>query len=257
MSNYTKDITLVIGDAHVDAKQASTKRGLRRFEHLNQYILDTMPNRIVIIGDFVTLDSLSAWDRDKRKKMELRRYFKDIEAGNKALDLMLANVPRDIELVYIMGNHEDRLDRYLDKDPTFDGAVDLVTDLDLVGRGFTRIIDYKKYYTHKGVGFTHVPIMENGKGVSGKYATSRALDCTDFSVVFGHTHKLDTACVHRHGAKHLQQALNVGCFFEHIDEYAVGSVTSYWRGIVELDHYSYGRVDITTTSIGKLQRMYK
>ena len=56
------DTTLVIGDAHVAPDQ-----NLRRFKWANQYIKDVGPDRIVIIGDFVTLDCFSEWDKDKRR----------------------------------------------------------------------------------------------------------------------------------------------------------------------------------------------
>ena len=56
--------------------------------------------------------------------------------------------------------------------------------------------------------------------------------------------------------KHLQQILNVGCFFEQDEEYIAGKMTNYWRGIVELDNYSYGRFDINTVSLGKLKELY-
>ena len=64
---------LVVGDAHVTNGQ-----NLRRFNWLNNYLNDNPPDYLVYIGDYLTLNSLSAWDRDKRKLMEDRRYFRDI-----------------------------------------------------------------------------------------------------------------------------------------------------------------------------------
>jgi len=75
-------------------------------------------------------------------------------------------------------------------------------------------------------------------------------------VCFGHTHNFDVAAVHRKNSTSLQQAINCGCFFEHIDEYAQGSMTNYWRGVLLLDHYDTNRADIEQWSMGRLKRVY-
>ena len=246
------DLTLVVGDTHIAPGQ-----NLSRATLLGKAINELRPKRVVFIGDFLNFDSLSAWDKDKRKLMEGRRYQKDIDSGRKFLDLMFAEKDKmsftKIEWILIEGNHEDRLWRYLDKQPLFDGAVDYRVDL---GIDHWKHIPYKQHYLHKGVYFTHVPIMENGRPVSGDTACKRSLGIYQHSVVFGHTHKLASVSVHRHGASHLNQALNVGCYFDHIDDYALGSVTSYWRGLVLIDHYKEGRFNWTPISLGKLRKVY-
>lgn len=253
MPTITHDTTLVVGDAHVAPGQ-----NLRRFQWANKFVKDCKPTRILLIGDFGNFDAFSAWDKDKRKMMEGRRYLKDVEVCNEALGMLLEGVDNRIPLVYTEGNHENRVDRYLEYHPELLGKIDVQRDI-LAGVAGTREVHYVKYkqdWTHRGVSFTHVPIQENGKPVAGKYATQKALSIYQNSVVFGHTHRWDVACEHRHNATHLNQALNVGCFFEHVDEYAKGSVTSYWRGLVLLDHYSNNRFDIATYSLGKLRDLY-
>lgn len=246
----TKDITLVIGDAHVDPKQ---RRGLDRFNALHNLILERKPSRLVIIGDFITLDSLSDWDKDKRRRLEGKRYYHDIQVGRDALGRMMGSgFDWKPELIFIEGNHEERLQRYLDRDPSFDGVVSIERDL----CPDWKYIPYKSQWKYKGVSFTHIPINEAGKALGGKNACQRSLEIYNNSVVFGHTHKLAVACVHRLSSPHLQQAVNVGCFFDHVDDYATGSVTSYWRGVVLLNHYSFNRMDVETISMGRLRQDY-
>lgn len=245
-----KDLTLVVGDAHVDPTQ---RKSLDRFDALHNFIVDRKPNRIVIIGDFITLDSLSEWDRDKRRRLEGKRYKADIDVGRDALNRMMrGGFNWEPELIFCEGNHEERLRRYLDRDPSFAGVVSVHADL----CPEWKFIPYKEQWKYKGVSFTHVPINESGKAIGGKNAVAKALEVYHNSVVFGHTHKLAVSCVHRLGSPHLQQAVNVGCFFDHVDDYALGSVTSYWRGIVLLDHYSFNRVDVETVSLGQLRARY-
>lgn len=256
MTGYTNDLSLVIGDCHVDPTQMKNG-GLRRFKWANRLIQDNPINRVIIMGDFVTLPSLSAWDADKRKRIENRRYSQDIASGNMALDLLLGSGGlAGIEYIYIEGNHEEWLPRYLEYDPTFDDCHSIKRDLMLVERGFKKVIPYKSDYIHRGMSFTHVPIMANGKPVGGKYATNKALEVYSNSVCFGHTHNFDVAAIHRKNSKSLQQAINCGCFFEHIDDYALGSMTNYWRGLLILNHYDTNRADIEQWSMGRLKRIY-
>lgn len=242
--------TLVVGDAHVDEHQ-----DLERFTALGKFLRATKPDNLVLIGDFLSLNCLSAWDRDKRQKMEGARYRAELEAGNEALD-RIGKLPSCTNRIFVEGNHEDRLTRYLAIDPVFHGVVDVEQDLDLRARGFSWV-PYKSDIVLGGVSFTHCPINGVGRAISNPNVAQKALRLYSNSVVFGHTHTLDHAAEHRHGSPHLQQALSVGCFFEHVDEYAKGSITNYWRGLVMLDQYSENRFDITTLSMSRLLKEYK
>lgn len=251
----TTDTTLVIGDAHVDPRQLRGD-GLRRFRWLNRYLQEHPPSRVVEIGDFLTCDSITHWDKDKPRRQEGKRFFKDVEALDTALGVLSSNkVGENIPFIKINGNHEDWINQYVDRHPEMEEMLDIEPCFDWAFDKVT-YVPYKSDWKHKGVSFTHVPIMENGRPVSGKNAVYRALDIYHNSVVFGHTHKLDMACVARHNSPHLNQAINVGCFFEHIDDYALGSVTSYWRGVVLLKHISNNRVDVETISMSQLKREY-
>lgn len=243
---------VVIGDAHTDATQS-----LRRFKALGNYIAATAPDYVISIGDFCTLDSLSEWDKSKRGKMEGRRYDLEIGAANRALDYLqhdgdLLDVSR---WYYIEGNHEQRLERYLDYDPVMKGRVGIEKDLMLKARKM-KFIPYKDHALVNGITFTHIPIAGNGKPISNPYVARKALSLYAGSVVFGHTHTLDHCAEHRHGSPHLNQSLAVGCFFEHIDEYARGSKTDYWRGIVTLTSYHKNRFDMETMSMSQLLRKH-
>lgn len=242
---------IVVGDAHVDEHQ-----DLERFDLLAALIRSEQPDYVVIIGDFLSLNCLSAWDRNKRLTMEGMRYWQEIEAGNIALDKMMKRIPKKTKIVFVEGNHEDRLTRYLETDPTFHGFVSVQKDLRLADRGI-EWVPYKDVYYINEVGFTHIPINGMGKGIGNPGVAQKALKLFHHSIVFGHTHTLDHAAEHRHGAPHLNQALSVGCFFYHIDEYAKGSKTDYWRGLCVLNIYSPNRFDVETWSLGRLETSFR
>lgn len=240
---------LVVGDAHVEANQ-----DLRRFGWINQAIHQMEPDGIIFMGDFLSLDALSEWDRDKRKLMEGRRYWKELEAGNKALDMALKGV--DLPVYFLMGNHEDRLDRYLEKHPELEGTgLEVSANLKLLERDITPVA-YKEHLLINGINFTHIPMAKHGHALSGANITTKALDLYNTSIVFGHTHKLEVHCKMRHGAAGLQQALNVGCFFEHHFDYVKGSPRDYWRGVCLLILTEPQRFDLITINLDRLRKEF-
>lgn len=241
---------LVVGDAHVDEHQS-----LSRFDVLGNKIRADAPDYVVIIGDFLSLNCLSEWDKNKRAKMENRRYHLEMDAGNEALDRAGLDGSQPTNVVYLGGNHEDREDRYFDQDPTFEGATNLVSSLKLKERKI-KFVPYRQVYTLGGVSFIHIPLASNGKPIGNPNVCQKALKLFHNSVVFGHTHTLDHAAEHRHGSPHLNQALAVGCFFEHVDDYAKGSMTNYWRGLVDMDIYSPNRFDFKTCSMRQLYDLH-
>lgn len=253
---------LTIGDCHVDEEQS-----LERFDVASKFILDQKPDYIILMGDFLTLNCLSAWDKDKRKRMEGKRYASEIDAGNEALDRLQYDVVQYNKRkkrnktkqykpvwVYIHGNHEDRLARYLEYDPTFDGTVSVSKDLKLEERGFVEV-PYREWYYINGIGFTHIPFNKTAP-IGGVDITRKAQMVTVSSCVFGHTHEQHLSHVHKEGMPHLQDTYNSGCFFDKKEDYVHGRVTNYWRGLSILHNWKEGRFDIDSYSLGRLERLF-
>lgn len=254
---------LVVGDCHIEAKE-----NVERFKWLGNLIARRQPDRIVTIGDFLTLDCLSSWNENKRLTMEGQRYQLEIQTGKQALDYMFAGVPEvnkvrkrrkkgpyEPRFHFIYGNHEYRLDRYIEQHPELQGAMDIERDLDLKSYG-AEVTKYHEYALHNNIMFQHIPFAKNGRPISGMNIARKALMLTNHSIVFGHTHCLNVESMHRTGSMHLQQALNCGCFFEHQPDYVAGAPTDYWRGVCILHNYSPMRFDLETISLRRLQTEY-
>lgn len=244
---------LVIGDAHVGSHD---NEDLSRFTLARNLIVDQKPDQIIIIGDFMDMACLSAWDKDKRKIMEGKRYEKEIAAGNESLDMLENKWPKNYKphKEFIEGNHSQRISRYLEINPTFDGKINLYKDIKLGERNW-HWTDYKQYYTDNEIGFTHVP-FDKAKEISGQYVEYKAFNTTIKSVVFGHTHNLATCNRKLEGQLDLQQSLNVGCFFDRDPDYVHGKRKDYWRGLVLLNCWKPGRFDIQTFDLDRLKQIY-
>ena len=93
---------LVISDLHAPYHhKEALKIALMRGKEIE---VDT----ILINGDFVDFYSVSFWQKDPRK----RNFKKELDIVYDILDLMRDQFP-DAEIIYKVGNHEERYERYM------------------------------------------------------------------------------------------------------------------------------------------------
>ena len=109
---------LIIPDSH-----AKTAVGVRRYKALGKLINDYQPETIVQLGDWADMESLSSYDRGK-KAFEGRRYRKDIDAANSALEVMHNEIKyKPKNLFWLWGNHEHRIDRAIEESSHLEGVI--------------------------------------------------------------------------------------------------------------------------------------
>ena len=108
---------------------------LEHLLHAGKYIADKKPDIIVHLGDHWDMPSLSSYDKGK-KSFEGRRYKDDIDSGNLAMDLFMQPIRKEIKrlkrnkkkqwnprMVFLMGNHENRINRAIDSDAILEGVI--------------------------------------------------------------------------------------------------------------------------------------
>lgn len=109
---------LVIGDLQ-------QKKGCptRHLEWIAQAVNDYKPDVLVQIGDAFDMESLSSHDGAGSLKMEGLRYEDDIAAGNQAFDILNKNITHKCKKYFFYGNHEQRIERAINKDPRLVGTI--------------------------------------------------------------------------------------------------------------------------------------
>lgn len=228
MQRARQETTLVIGDAHNAPKQ-----NLRRFDALNRWIKRERPSRIVIIGDWVDMPSLSRFDVTGSKALEGTRIAADIAVGVEAFERLVTGLG-SLPVIFCEGNHEERIKRMEEEHPKLEGS--FLTLERLLGRRCL-YLPYREYWTAPdGLAFTHVP--HNGeKPIASTTGARKVLASSAGSVVWGHTHQLDFATAKRNGGPQIY-GLNVGCFIEPRDDpgYMLGRIKDWWRGVVLIRH---------------------
>lgn len=100
---------------------------------IGEFIIDKRPDTIICLGDFFDFPSLSSYDRGKLAAHG-RSVQQDLEAGYEAMEILLRPLrtlqekqsqnkkrvyrPR---MVFLLGNHEERLMRHVQSHPELDG----------------------------------------------------------------------------------------------------------------------------------------
>ena len=257
---------VVVGDAHITPGQS-----LGRFRALGNYLLETRPDDVVLMGDFVSMESLSSFDKKGGLRLEGTRIGADVAVGKAALTALTAPItaynrrraknhdkqftPR---IHFIAGNHEHRIIRWWEDDAQMAGTYSLIYEFSPWVNTYTR---YGDYLWLNGVGFTHIPFNKVGpvsaSGFTVSIAQKVALQSAA-SVVFGHTHLLDLGRAARTGNDKTIYCLNVGCFFEpeYDPPYIESRLKDWWRGIVRLTIAQTGEFDFQTIGLSTLMSRY-
>ena len=237
-------------------------------EHLlyaGKYIAEKKPDYIVHIGDHWDMPSLSSYDVGK-KSFEGRRYHKDVEAGNMAMDLFLQPIKAELaknarkkrnkkktwnpELHFTLGNHEQRIMRAVEKDAILEDTIGY-DDLNLED---WIVHDFLEPVNIEGVMFSHYFTS----GVMGRPVSSAKalLAKKHMSCIMGHVQDRDIAYDIKADGTRLT-SIFAGIFYQHDEGYLGAQGNSSWRGIWMLNEVANGTFDEMPISLDYLRSKYE
>lgn len=233
-----------------------------RTDHLEwagKYIVEKRPDVVVHLGDHWDMPSLSSYDKGKASA-EGRRVARDIEAGNAGLAKLSAPIraargysPR---LVILRGNHEQRIERYVDDHAELGGAVGyhMFNDVEL---GWEPV-PFLEPIQFGGIAFAHYfPRGSDGNvGQTKRGAPSaRAQLLREMqSCVAGHRQGLDLA-VHTNGKRTLRSII-AGSFYQHSEGYLSPQGNHHWQGILMLCDVKDGNYNLVEVGLDYLRRRF-
>ena len=140
------------------------------------------PDVIINLGDFSDFYCVSSHDKNPNRTTHLEDELKEVNTCFDLLDGLGAK-----QKVFIAGNHEDRLERYLmTKAPELFNLVQIPELFHLKERGW-EYIPYKKHFKVGHIYITH------DTGRAGRYAIYQSLADVGTNTVIGHTHRLSYA----------------------------------------------------------------
>lgn len=230
---------------------------------IGEYIVHKQPDRIVCIGDFADMPSLSSYDKGKAS-FEGRRYMADIEASHEAMEALIGPLRRYNEdrvekglpiyrptMDLTLGNHEDRINRAANDNPEFQGLLS-VDALKYEDWGW-KVHKFKEVIVRDGVAYCHY----FAGGVMGKPIGSPTtlLNKKHMSCVAGHQQGYQIATAFRADGKQ-QTGVISGSSYEHDEDYLGPQGNKHWRGFLILHDVSEGEFQVQQVSLEHAMRKF-
>ena len=211
-----KRVSKRVGKTHLIIPDTQVKPGVNtdHLEWIGNYIAEKRPDVIVQLGDFADMPSLSSYDEGKAE-MEGRLVIQDIEVVRDAMKRLLVPVkhvkgyhPR---MVLTLGNHEDRITRYVEDHPKLRGSLH-VHNLGYQKVGW-EVYPFLEIVEIDGIEYSHYFVS----GAMGRPVSSaRALlTARHNSAVMGHKQETDIAFHPKSG----HFGIIAGCCYLHEEKY--------------------------------------
>lgn len=160
---------------------------LRAYNLMLAVAEDIKPDEVVILGDFADFYGVNSHGKDPRIDILLRD---EITYVNEKLDEIDSLFP-DAKKVFIEGNHEWRLARYIsNKAPELYGLVEAKDLFRMDDRGWTWVpYTPNQHYQVAGSKLyaRHEPLA------GGKHVAQNTVEKAGCSMIFGHTHRIQEA----------------------------------------------------------------
>lgn len=162
----------IIPDAHVPYHNK------KAWKLMITALKDFKPDRIICLGDLADFYKISHYSKDPTR---MESFDTEISMVNKALDDLDSLEAK--HKIFIAGNHEDRLERYLkNKAPELFNLIKIKEILEL-GRRNWKYVPYKEHYKLGKVYYAH------DIGTTSRYQVYKCLETYQHSIVTGHTHR--------------------------------------------------------------------
>lgn len=182
--------------------QCKPEHNLDYLACIGEYLAHKKPDVIVHIGDHFDFPSLSSYDKGK-KSFEGRLVKDDLEAGHAGMRAMMEPIWKvqetqrkakkkvyNPELIFCLGNHEARADRFANDNPEFTGFLG-TEQLGLEQYGW-KVYPYLKPAEIDGINYVHYLANPfTGKPYGGNALNQ--LKMVGKSFVVGHKQLLDVA----------------------------------------------------------------
>lgn len=247
---------LVIPDCH-----AHPDHNNNRADWLGKLVVDLRPDVLINLGDTWDMDSLNSYDKGKRD-FHSKTYARDIAAGLDFSERMFAPIrrlkKRQPRKVFILGNHEQRIERALDLSPELVGTLSY-NDLD-IARDYHDFVDYNGTVPGSilidGILYGHFMASGvMGRPAGGEHPAYTLISKKFQSCTVGHTHIFDY-CVRSDGSGRNVQGFVAGCYLDYAPRWA-GELFKMWvPGVGVCRNVEAGQYDFQWISLDALKKEY-
>lgn len=232
---------------------------LRYIEHTALYFADKRPDVVVQLGDWADMVSLSSYDSKAKKAVDQRSVRYDFEAANEAwatVDAIWKREGYNPRKVYLLGNHENRIDRFIADNPEFSGDVN-------TGRFVAKelgweVIPFLDVVVIDGVAYSHYfPRGPSGRVTQTKNGAPNAITMIKRemrSCTAGHMQGLDVA-IYQTSERTLRGVI-LGSSYPKEEHYLSQQGNRHWRGVLMKHSVRDGNYDLVEVPLDYLEAKY-
>jgi hypothetical protein len=231
---------------------------LDHFDWLGQAIAEYKPDQVIHLGDHWDFSAMSSHSAPGSREKEGQRLLKDIEAGNGALERLqrAQGSFRPKGATLLRGNHEARLERFLEGNPVLEGIVglDQLGDTNLGWKVIPYFHGSPQVIEIDGISYAHYFTNVNtGRAIGGN--ASYKLAAIGSPYVQGHVQGYDIG-TKQYATGRTIRGITVGSCYLHDEPYK-GMANAHWRGAVVLNEVERGTFSEMPLTMDYLCRKYE
>ena len=133
---------LVLPDIHYPIEDRKTMKAVLA------YAADHKWDEVIQLGDLMDFDVISSHNAGNLRVVSGKSIQKDYDYANKQLDRLQSAI-KSAPLVILEGNHDYRVERYIDAHPETEGLLEVPIGLKFAERGVTWVTSWRDGSVHK------------------------------------------------------------------------------------------------------------
>jgi predicted phosphodiesterase len=184
-----------------------------------RYIEDTRPHsEVVLLGDFLSLDCISRHNEKNLRAIAEKTIQKDYAVAEQELRALKQAAGTE-RLIWIEGNHENRVERYIDANPQLEGSIE-------IPKAF-QDVKWIPFWS-KGTTYKHGKAMFIHGRYTNDHHAKRHVQSYAHNVFYGHTHDVQSYAQQRLGDDDTIVGHSLGCLCKYDQPYMQGT-PSKWQ----------------------------
>lgn len=210
---------LYLPDIHVPVEDKVTMAAVEA------YMADQHWDEIIYGGDFLNLDSISSHNEKNLRAISATSIHEEAKAGRIMLNRHERITPTCKRRVMLQGNHDERLERFMNAQPQLRGTLEFEKLLRLEKRGYKYVPFWSKGTVHR-VGYASFIHGE----YTGRHHASQTVSAYNTNVFYGHTHDIQSSSLTTKGNNKTKIGQSLGCLQAYNPDYMRGKPSKWQQG---------------------------
>lgn len=210
---------IYLPDIHVPVEDKETMAAVEA------YMADHHWDEIIYGGDFLNMDSISSHNENNLRAIAATSIYDEAKAGNVMLNRHERITPTCKRRTFLTGNHENRIERYINANPQLRGLIEVDKLLKLEKRGYKYVPFWEKGKTHR-VGKA---VFIHGEYTNAHHAAA-TVGAYGTNVFYGHTHDIQSHSKTTKGNNKTKIGQSLGCLLAYSQEYMRGTPSKWQQG---------------------------